>query len=106
MAATPSLTLVTRVHAAIRRPQPPPLRLSPLLRHALATALPDPSGSPLLLPTRIPSYCCHDLFRCRHRVRWRLGDGRNFVFFCEPHVDLWWEAGNLVQDFSVERWRT
>ena len=95
------IRLVTR-----RNPSPPPLRLSALLRHALATAAPSSdSARPNLLPLSIPRRCCHDLFRCQNTVRWRLGDDRNSVFFCQTHFERFWEAGNDVQDFVVERWR-
>ena len=97
-----SVTLVTQVRAVVRRPLP--LRLSSLLRHALATATPRADGQPLLLPTSIPARCCHNLFSCRARIQWRVGDGRNRVFFCQDHFEALWAAGNDVQDFSVERW--
>ena len=97
-----TLTVVTQIRATVRRPV---LRLSPLLRHALATALPRADGLPNLLPTSIPTRCCHDLFRCKEAVRWRIGDGRNRVFFCNNHIEGLWEAGHDVMDFVVERWR-
>ena len=101
-----SLTVVTRIHAELTvapvRPPAPVLRLSPLLRYALATARPRPDGRPLLLPLRIPRRCCHGLFSCRNKVRWIVGDGRNHVFFCDGHVERYWEAGHDVQEHSVE----
>lgn len=99
-----TLTVVTQVYVATRRREP--LRLSPLLRHALQTARAQPraDGRPLLLPTTIPARCAHDLFACRAAVRWRVGDGRNRVFFCQDHIEELWEAGHEVKDFEVERW--
>ena len=97
----PQIRLGTRL-----RPAPSLLRLSALLRHALATAAtPRDPAHPNLLPLSIPSRCCHDLFRCQNIVRWRLGDDRNSVFFCQAHFERFWEAGHDVQDFVVERWR-
>lgn len=102
-----NLTVVTQISVIkVRRRAPEPLRLSPLLRHALATAQPRADGQPLLLPTSIPHKCCHDLFRCRAKVQWRVGDGRNKVFFCQDCFDRFWEAGYDVTEFSVERWKT
>ena len=102
-----TLTVVTQVTViSVKRRANPVLRLSPLLRHALATAQPRQDGQPNLLPNSIPSQCCHDLFRCHSVVRWRVGDGRNKVFFCDEHVEAWWQAGHDVMDFSVERWRS
>lgn len=98
-----SLTVVTSVSVVKVRRQP--LRLSPLLRYALATASPRADGQPNLLPLMIPTRCCHGLWACRARVHWRVGDGRNYVFFCKDHFEGLWEAGNDVMDFSVERWQ-
>jgi hypothetical protein len=39
-------------------------------------------------------------------VRWRVGDGRNRVFFCEAHGEEFWLAGHDVMDFEIERWRS
>jgi hypothetical protein len=104
MSAT--LTLVTQLHATVRqRSQPTPLRLSPLLRHVLRTATPRADGRPNLLPDRIPSSCCGDLWRCRAMVVWRIGDDKNSVFFCLDHGEALWEAGHDVIDYVVERWR-
>ena len=102
-----SFTLVTHVHAVVRRPaRPAPtvLRLSPLLRYALATATPRADGGPLLLPETLPERCCYNLWNCRARIKWRIGDERNRVFFCEAHAEALWEAGNNVLDYSIERW--
>jgi hypothetical protein len=110
-----TLTLVTQVRAVIQRPllPPPPstlppaptvLRLSPLLRYALATAQPRADGRPLLLPETLPPRCCHGLWTCRARVKWRIGDGRNRVLFCETHGEEFWLAGNDVLDYTIERW--
>ena len=100
-----SLTVVTQVTVIKVRRRAEPLRLSPLLRHALATAAAREDGQPNLLPTFIPTRCCHDLFRCKAKVQWRVGDGRNRVFFCKDHMEPFWEAGHDVQEFEVERWR-
>lgn len=100
-----TLTLVTHIHAVVRRPVRPVLRLSPLLRYALATAVPRADGQPNLLPYSIPTACCHDLFRCRAKVLWRIGDGQNMVFFCEAHSEDWWQAGNDVLDCDITRWK-
>jgi len=103
-----SLTLVTSVHATVTRRRLAyslPLRLSPLLRHVLATASPRLDGQPNLLPDFIPERCCGNLFSCHSAVRWRVGDGRNKVFFCQDCFERLWEAGFDVQDFVVERYR-
>lgn len=81
------------------------LVMSPLLRYALAIAPPRGDGRPNLLPLRIPERCCHKLFSCGEPVRWRVGDGRNYVWFCQRGFEELWEAGYCVQDFTVERWQ-
>lgn len=97
-----SLTVITHIRTTLRRR--PGLRLSPLLRFAIATATPS-ADQPALLPLRIPERCCHDLFRCRHAVKWRVGDGVNRVYFCDNHMEAWWDLGNDTKDFEVERWQ-
>jgi len=96
-----TLTVVTAIRATIQRA---PLRLSPLLRWAIATAAPRADGQPNLLPGTIPHCCAHDLFRCRRRVAWRVGDGRNRVYFCAECVERYWEAGHDVSEHEVTRW--
>lgn len=99
-----SLTVVTRIRAELtvaKAPALPALRLSPLLRYALATGRPRPDGRPLLLPLRIPRRCCHALFSCRNKVRWIVGDGRNYVRFCESHYDGFMESHDVF-DFTSE----
>lgn len=101
-----TLTVVTSVSVVrVRRRAAAqvPLRLSPLLRHALATATAREDGKPNLLPTIIPARCAHDNFHCKIKVQWRVGDGRNRVFFCDEHYE------NLIQAFDAfsfdsERW--
>lgn len=97
-----TMNLITRIHVTVRQPV---LKLSPLLRFSLATASKRDDGKPNLLPTRIPPRCCHDLFRCRNIVAWRIGDGRNQVFFCGSHLERYWRAGHDVTDHTVERWK-
>lgn len=97
-----TLNLVVAVRAEVRRRRAV-LRLSPLLRYALSTAKPDPSGRPNLLPERVPHACAHNLFRCRAIVKWIVGDGQNCVFMCDGHYDALWEAGNDTKDYTVER---
>lgn len=98
-----AITLITTVH--VRPPtRPQGLRLSPLLRYALASASTRRDGKPLLLPTSIPQKCCHGLWRCRDVVHWRVGDGQNWVFFCLTHFEDFWDAGHDVQDFDICRW--
>jgi hypothetical protein len=102
-----SMTVVTELTVMVPRRKEirrEPLRLSSLLRYALATALPRDDGQPSLLPTSIPTKCCCNLFQCRSTVKWRVGDGRNRVFFCQEDFDRFWEAGHEVKDFEVERW--
>lgn len=95
-----TVTVITAIRVAIRRA---PLRLSPLLRWAISTAAPRPDCQPNLLPASIPRRCCHDMFRCRRRVLWRVGDGRNYVFFCESHCEEYWQGGHDVIEHEVER---
>lgn len=97
-----TINLVTRLHVTVRRPV---LRLSPLLRFALATAAPREDGKPNLLPTKIPPRCCYNLFQCRNIVAWRIGDGRNTSFFCHRHLEKYWRAGHDVTEHTVERWK-
>jgi hypothetical protein len=98
-----SITLVTSIHATIRRRVRVVLRLSPLLRHVLATAQPRPDGGPLLLPDSIPRRCAHNLFQCPAKIRWRVGDGRNRVFFCDQHYEQMIQAHDAFE-FDSERW--
>lgn len=94
--------VVTRIHITVRRSRRI-LKLSSLLRFALATAKLDPDGKPNLLPTKIPNHCAHNLFRCQKQIRWIVGDGRNHVFMCTAHMDGFWESGHDTKDFAVER---
>ena len=80
----------------------PPLRLSPLLRFALATAKPGPDGKPNLLPMKIPHKCCGKGFHCTNIVRWQIKDGVNSCFICGPCCEQLWESHNAL-DFSMER---
>lgn len=108
MSAFPATAITTRIHAVIQRPlRPAPvvLRLSPLLRYALATATPRADGRPLLLPEVLPERCCAGLWTCRARVQWRIGDGRNRVLFCHGHLEKFWESGHDVLDYLIERWK-
>ena len=96
-----STIIVTQFRATVRRT--PPLRLSALLRHALKTAHPRPDGQPNLLPNSIPQSCCHDLWRCKEEIHWRVGDERNRVFFCDAHFDVFTEDHDIF-DFTIDRW--
>ena len=105
MSADSTFTLMTHCVASLQyKPPQRDLRMSPLLRYALSTAQRRPSGKPNLLPTSIPTRCCHGLWKCRRQPKWALGDGRNWVLFCPVHVEIFWEAGNYVTDFLVECW--
>lgn len=94
-----SLAVATYIH--VKSTAAPLLRLSPLLRYALATARPRGDGRPLLLPLRIPRRCCYGLFSCRNKVRWIVGDGRNHALFCESHYDRFMETHDVF-DFTSE----
>lgn len=82
----------------------PTLRLSPLLRYALASARPRHDRRPNLLPSFIPERCCHNLFGCGLKVEWRVGDGRNQAYFCQIHYDQFMEARDVF-DYVSERFR-
>lgn len=99
-----SLTVVTQVTVIKVRRRTEPLRLSPLLRHALATAEARHDGQPNLLPTSIPQRCAHGNFSCKARVQWRVGDGKNRVFFCQDHFEALVQAFDAFA-FETERWR-
>jgi len=77
-----------------------PLRLSPVLRFAIATA---ESGKPALLPLRIPKACCGKLFSCKNQLAWKVSDGRNEVWMCRIDFELFWESGQNVLDYQIER---
>ena len=66
------------------------MKLSAIHRFAIQTARKTAAGDPpLLLPEVIPRSCCFDHFRCRSSVRWKIDEG----YFCQNHVDVWWEHG-------------
>lgn len=80
----------------------PDLKLSPLLRFALATARPDPEGKPALLPMKIPKRCCGKNFRCTNFVRWQIRDRSNVAYICAPCAEDLWEMYDAL-DFTIHR---
>lgn len=93
----------TQAIPTFQKPRKPPLRLSPLLRFSLSTAVPDPEGKPILLPLKIPKSCCHDAFRCKNLLKWSVSDGINAVNLCRIHFESFWESGKNVLDYRIER---
>jgi hypothetical protein len=80
-----------------------PLRMSPVLRFALRTAVADPDGKPTLLPLKIPKVCCGKLFSCKNQLAWKVNDGRNEVWMCRLCFEGLWESGQNVLDYQIER---
>lgn len=87
------------IAVAVRKMRKPPLRLSPLLRFAIATARPD---VPALLPTKIPRKCVGKLFHCTNVLRWEISDGVNTVYICSSCAEIYWENHD-VMDHHIER---
>jgi hypothetical protein len=90
------------ISIVVTRTRRPPLRLSPVLRFALSTAVPD-HGKPALLPLKIPKNCCGKNFECKNKLVWKVNDGRNEVWMCRLCFESLWESGQNVLDYQIER---